>query len=252
MYHVGSIGPTKLADLAAQLKQSDAARVQTFQGYTKDVPKEKLADARYVGDLRPNQNRLNVFSLSARGDSQDYFRLNVKFAGKVHLGMLVDSLDAQRQVVESKTAEGLGVQVIQYRGNSHKVIADSDPNSGKAYELYNQLTGEGTRLTAGKYVVRVYRKPDTPDRQEFFYSFQLVGDRYYQDYDTLQREAPAHPPTKSKFETMGANPAVLMLAQNMDPTMGMAMLAATRPATLTISPTDDGTSPVTKLLDAFM
>ncbi len=252
MFLVSAIGSTTLADLASQLKNSDAARVQTFQHYAKDVPKEKLADARYVGDLRPNQNRLNVFSLAPRGDTQDHYRFNLKFAGKVHLGMLVDRLDAQRQVVESKTARGLGIQVIQYQGNSYRVIADSDPNAGKAYELYNQLAGDGARLTAGKYVVRVYRQDDTPANTEFFYSFQLVGDRYYQDYDTLQREAPAHPPTKSKFETMGPNPAVIMLAQNMDPTMAVAMLAATRPATLTTSPADNGTAPATRLLDAFM
>src|SRR6476620_11027719 len=123
---MGSIGPPNLADLAAELKRSDAARVTTFQGFTKDVPKEKLKDARYVGDLRPNQNRLNVFSLAARGDSEDHYRFNIKFGGKVHLNMLADSLDGQRQVVEAKTAKGLGIQVIQYQGASHKVIADSD------------------------------------------------------------------------------------------------------------------------------
>jgi hypothetical protein len=241
-----------VADLAAQLKEAAAAKVQTFQAYTKDVLKEKLSDARYAGDLRPNQNRLNVFSLAPRGDVQDHYRINVKFAGNVHLNMLVDSLDGQRHVVESKTAKGLGIQVIQYRGNSHKVIADSDPDSGAAYATFTQLSGAGARLAAGKYVARVYREPDTPANQEFFYSFQLVGDRYYQDYDTLQREAPAHPPTKSSFETMGPNPAVIMLAQNMDSTMGIAMLAATRPATLTPPAQDEGTSPVIHLLEAFM
>jgi hypothetical protein len=249
---MSSIGPATMADLAAQLKAQAAAIVQTFERYTKDVPKEKLSDARYAGDLRPNQNRLNVFSLAPRGDTQDHYRINVKFAGNVHLNMLVDSLDAQRHVVESKTAKGLGIQVIQYQGNSPKVIADSDPESGTAYTRFTQLAGAGARLAAGKYVIRVYREASTPANQEFFYSLQLVGDRYYQDYDTLQREAPAHPPTKSKFETMGPNPAVMLLAQNMDPSMGIAMLASTRPATLTAPAQDDGTSPVVHLLDAFM
>jgi hypothetical protein len=255
---MGSIGSSLsssqdvLANLTQQLRERDSSKVQTFQAYVDDVAKDNIDAARYMGDLRPNQNRLNGFSLMTRNETEDYYRFNVKFAGNVHLVMLTDSLDAQRQVVESETAAGLGVQVIQYQGSSHKVIADSDPNSGALYDMYQQLTqGDGARLTAGKYVVRVDRQPDTPQNQEFFYSFQLAGDRFYQDYDTMQREAPAHPPTKSKFELMTTDPAVTMLAANMDPTMEAAMMAATRPPTL-VANTPDGTDPVTQLLDAFM
>jgi hypothetical protein len=249
---MGSIASNPLADLTAQIKKRDTSRVPTFQAFVQDVSNEKLTDARYVGDLRPNQNRLNVFSLASRGDPDDSYRFNLKSGGNVHLAMLVDSLDAQRHVVQSETAQGLGIQVLQYQGSSAKVIADSDPNSGAANQMYNQLTGgEGARLAAGKYVVRVYRQQDTSANAEFYYSLQLVGDRYSQDYDTMQREAPAHPPTKSALETMAIDPAVTMLAQSMDPTLGVAMIAATRPATLTTTP-DDGTAPATKLLDAFM
>ena len=248
---MGSIGSNPLADLTALIKKRDTSGVPTFQGFTQDVPNEKLTDARYVGDLRPNQNRLNVFSLASRGDPDDSYRFNLKSGGNVHLAMLVDSLDAQRHVVESETAQGLGVQVLQYQGSSAKVIADSDPNSGAANRMYNQLIGDGARLMAGKYLVRVYRRKDTSANAEFFYSLQLVGDRYSRDYDTMQREAPAHPPTKSKLETMTIDPSVTMLAESMDPTLGAAMVAATRPATLITTP-DDGTAPETKLLDAFM
>jgi len=255
---MGSIGSSLsssqdvLADLTTQLRQRDSSNVQSFQAYVQDVPNEKIDDARYIGDLRPNQNRLNGFSLLTRNDTQDYYRFNLKFGGNIHLNMLVDSLDDQRQVVESETAQGLGIQVIQYQGSSHKVIADSDPDSGSLYDMYNQLSlGDGAQLKAGKYVVRVYRQQDTPQNQEFFYSFQLAGDRFYQDYDTMQQEAPAHPPTKSTFELMTVDPAVTMLAANMDPTMGAAMAAATRPIRLDTS-SGDGSDPVTKLLDAFM
>lgn len=256
---MGSIGSSLsssrdvLADLTKQLRDRDSSTVRSFQAYVQDVAKDSIDKARYIGDLRPNQNRLNGFSLASRNDTQDYYRFNLKFAGKVHLTMLVDSLDGQRRVLESETAQGLGIQVIQYRGSSHKVIADSAPNSGSLFTAYNQLSvGDGTQLAAGKYVVRVYRQSDTPQTKEFFYSFQLSGERFYQDYDTMQREAPAHPPTKSKFEVMTVDPAVTMLAQNMDPTMGAAMMAATRPVRLSTSANQDGTDPVTQLLDAFM
>jgi hypothetical protein len=256
MYLMGSIGSSlssggnALADLAKQISQRDASRVQTFQAYVKDVPKETITDARYVGDLRPNQNRLNVFSLFTEGETDDNYRLNLKSGGNVHLSMLVDLLDDKRQVAESETATGLGIQVIQYQGSSHKVIADSDPNSGAANQLYTQLSGDGATLPAGKYVVRVYRQPDTSPHTEYSYSFQLTGDRYYQDYDTQQVEAPAHQ-TKSTLDFMTMDPAVSLLAANVDATMGAAMADATRPATLTTS-TDSSTDPVTQLLDAFM
>ena len=214
---------------------------------------EKIADARYIGDLRPNQNRMNVFSMASTNDPEDYYRFNLNFGGNIHLSMLADRLDVNRNVVQSETAKGLGIQVIQFRGLSHRVIADSNPNSGAAHEIYNQLTaGDGARLAAGKYVVRVYREQETSPNTEFFYSLQLVGDRYHQDYDTIDREAPAHPPTKSKFELMTADPAVTLLALNMDATLSVTMLAASRPTRLSTTSPDNGMAPVTQLLDAFM
>ena len=256
MYAMGSIGSSlssgsdALADLQKQISQRDAARVQSFQAYVKDVPNETITDARYIGDLRPNQNRLNTFSLFTNNETDDNYRFSLKSSGNVHLSMLVDRLDANRKIEESETATGLGIQVIQYQGSSHKVIADSDPDSGAANQLYTQLSGDGATLPAGKYVVRVYRQPDTSPHTEYSYSFQLAGDRYYQDYDTQQIEAPSHP-TKSALDYMTMDPAVTLLAANVDATMGAAMADATRPATLATN-TDSSTDPVTQLLDAFM
>jgi hypothetical protein len=238
-------GSDALADLTDQIRKNGAIKVQTFQAYVEDVAKDKI-------DMRPNQNRLNVFSMVNPTDSEDFFRFNLKFGGTIHLGMLVDSIDSQRRILESKTAKGLGIQVLQYQGSTPKVIADSDASSGGLYETYKQLTGgDGARLKTGKYAVRVYREPTVGQSQQFFYSFQLAGDRFYQDYDTMQSEAPAHPKTKSTIEMMTINPAVLMLAANLDPTMSVAMAAATRPTRLSTT-VQDGVNPVTQLLDAFM
>jgi hypothetical protein len=273
-YAMGSIGSSltsardALSDLAQQIKQRDAAKVQGFQAYVVDVPKEKITEARYIGDLRPNQNRLNVFSLASMGDSDDNYRFNLKSTGNVHLNLLVDELDAQRQVVksgtnlmvdqldaqgqvvESETATGLGIQVIQYQGSRPVVIADSAPHSGAAKQMFDKMAGDGADLKAGKYVVRIYRQENTSANTEYSYSFQLVGDRYYQDYDTTEREAPAHP-TKSALDYMTVNPAVGLLADSTDATMGAVMVAATRPPTL-IANGDTTTDPVTLLLDSFM
>src|SRR5581483_2563186 len=234
-----------LADLTQQVRAQQTNKVQTFQAYTQDVPKEKLTDARYIGDLRPNQNRLNGFSLASSGDPEDYYRFNLNYSGTVHLSMLVDSLDQQRNVVESETAKGLGIQLIQYQGASHTVVADSDPSSGPAYDLYQQLTGDdGAQLNSGKYVVRVYRDSDTPDTQEFFYSFQMAGDRYYQDYDTMEQEAPEHPQPQSILNYLTINPVVGLLAASMDATMQTQMVAASQPPTLQVG-SSDGADPVT-------
>jgi hypothetical protein len=256
MSAMGSIGTSlsssqdSLATLTQQIKQRDSSKVQTFQAYTRDVAKETLTDARYIGDLRPNQNRLNTFTLSTRDDPDDNYRFNLRFTGKVHLSLLVDQLDAQRHVIQSETAKGLGVQVIQYLGSSHKVIADSDPAAGPAKKMYDQLAGDGAELTRGKYVVRVYRQSDASPQTDYFYSFQLSGGRYYQDYDTQEQEAEVHP-RKSLLEFLKINPAVMLMADSVDATMGTAMVAASRPPTL-VTNTDSSVDPVTQLLDAFM
>jgi hypothetical protein len=274
MYAMGSIGSSltsgrdTVSDLTQQIKARDTAKVRSLQAYVVDIPKEKITDARYIGDLRPNQNRLNGFSLATMGDSDDNYRFNLKSSGNVHLNLMVDELDSRRQVVQSainlpvdkldadghivrsEPSPGLGVQVIQYQGSRPVVIADSNPRSGAAKQTYDKLAGDGADLRSGKYVVRVYREENTSPDTEYFYSFQLVGERYYQDYDTTQREAPAHP-TKSALEYMTVNPAVGLLADSTDATMGAVMVAATRPATL-IANGDTTSNPVTLLLDAFM
>jgi hypothetical protein len=259
MLRMGSIGSSlsastleALGALTQQIRQQQANSVQTLTAYVQDVPKEKITDARYIGDLRPNQNRLNAFSLSRNGDANDYYRFNLKSTGTVHLGMLVDSLDSLGNVIQSKTAQGLGIQVIQYQGSTPTVIADSDPNSGASHDLYTQLTSaQGAQLNAGKYVVQVYRQPDTSQTQDYYYSFQLVGGRYYQDYDTVQQPPPDHPQPPSILDYLTINPVVSMMAASIDPTMGAAMVAASQPPTLTTG-NPDGTDPVTQLLNAFM
>jgi hypothetical protein len=256
---MGSIGSSlsssaqdALDTLTQQIRNQQANSVQTLQAYVQDVPREKITDARYIGDLRPNQNRLNAFSLSADGDPNDYYRFNLKATGTIHLSMLVDSLDSQGRVLKSETALGLGIQLIQYHGAKPVVIADSAPASGASYDLYTRLTGaQGAQLTVGKYVVQVYRQPDTSQTQNYFYSFQLAGDRYYRDYDTIQQEAPVTPKPPSILNYLTIDPVVGMMAANIDPTMGAAMVAASRPPTLSTG-NSDGTDPVTQLLNAFM
>src|SRR5262245_24242937 len=119
MGSIGSLssGSDVLSDLTKQLQKRDTKKVATFTANVQDVAKDKIEEARYIGDLRPNQNRLNAFSLMTWNDTQDFYRFNVKFGGNVHLNMLVDSMDKSRHVLETETAKGLGIQLVQYQGS---------------------------------------------------------------------------------------------------------------------------------------
>ena len=213
---MASLAPTSdaLKDLASQIRKNSDARVQTFESRTFDVANEKMGDARYIGDFRPNQNRLNVFSMISKDDADDYYRFQMKSPGKLHLALLADQLDKQRKVTAYELPDALHVQLIQVRGPVQKVVADSDPRAGAAYHAYQQLSGEGLALRADKYVVHVSRSADTPQDREYLYSLQLVGDRYYQDYDTLDHEAQPRKIGMNRIQVLSRDAVVSLLGGN--------------------------------------
>ena len=106
---MASLAPTSdaLKDLASQIRKNSDARVQTFESRTFDVANEKMGDARYIGDFRPNQNRLNVFSMISKDDADDYYRFQMKSPGKLHLALLADQLDKQRKVTAYELPDAL-------------------------------------------------------------------------------------------------------------------------------------------------
>jgi hypothetical protein len=206
-----------LADLSARLKERDKKQVQEFNTDVWDVRNEKIEDARYIGDMRPNQNRLNVFSLMVSDNPQDYYRFAVKNPGKVHFSILVDQLDYRGKRKEFE-GEGLRVQLIHLRGTRQTIVADSDPNAGEALtENYHRFIGDGLDLKRDKYVVRIERPKSSPGK-EYYYTMQLSGERYYQDFDTIEHKAGPKQQTRAKFQMMMPDPVIDMLSQFLDQT----------------------------------
>jgi len=203
-----------LPDLAARLKKQTQDQVQAFVSRTHDLAKETIDDARFIGNMRPNQNQLNVFSLLSKDDEQDYYRFSLKTTGKVHMGMLTDQLDEQRKIKSFEMIDALHVQLIRIRGKSQTVVADSDPKAGAANKSFQQFSGEGLTLGPDKYVVKVSRYAGTPSGTEFSYSLQLGGDRHYQEYDTLDSEAPAKKLGLNRIDVLSRDPVVGILSAN--------------------------------------
>lgn len=158
-------------------------QVQLWSKTTYDIHKEKLSDARDVGDVRLNNSRLNVFSSLKKEDKVDHFKFDIQSNGKFRIGM-TDNPE-------------LRVELLNSRG---KVIADGDANSGDAlFHKFLELNEDGLELDKGTYYVRISRKSTDPDKTEYTYSLQLsMGDTYIHDYDTLEK-----PPAEA-FDPMTA------------------------------------------------
>ncbi len=130
-----------------------------------------------VGLLVADTTRLNVISSMAEGDNTDYFKFRVTGEGDAYLG--------------SVGGEDFRIQLIS---NSGTVVADSDPESGSAFERYGELTGGKLSLSSGEYHLKVTRGEDAP-KDKLNYALQLRMGDYKQDYDSIvQQPAPGDDP----------------------------------------------------------
>ena len=255
---MGSIGSSLAAlndtvgALAKQMDQNQANNVQQFTAYVQAKPAEKIADAQYIENLRPNQDRLNLFTSMPRGDNQDFYQFKLNFSGSVHFSMLADLLDDNGDVLQKETAKGLDVQIMQMHGQSAQVIADSDPTAGANYTNFKAIEStDGLNMTAGKYDIKVNRDASADSNANYFYSFQLAGDRYYQDFNTIQSAAP-HTHGESVLSFLQPDAVTGLLAGSVDSTSAIAGQASlpVNGASLTAG-MNDGSDPTTKLLAAF-
>lgn len=240
-----------LGNLTTQFQQNQANQVQTFTAYVQATPDEKITDAQYIENLRPDQNRLNLFSEMPRGDNQDFYQFNLNFSGNVHFDMLTDLLDDDGNVLQSETAKGLDVQIMQMHGNTPVVVADSDPSAGDNYTNFQNLELNGMNLAAGKYDIKVNRDASASTDSNFFYSFQLAGDRYYQDFDTMQSPVP-QTQGESVLSFLQPDHVTELMAGSIDALSAFAGQASfpVNGASLTAG-MDPSTDPAVRLLSAF-
>jgi hypothetical protein len=164
---------------------------------------------------------------------------------------MLENLVDDKGNVSPDQVTGLDVQILQMHGDSQTVVADSNPYAGSTYDTYTQLTGDGANLDAGKYVVKVNRDSTADQLANYFYSFQFAGDRYYQDFDTVQTPPP-QTQGQSLLSFLAQDAVVGLMAGSVDTTMAMAGQASLpiNGAALTAGQ-DDQTDPAVKLLNMF-
>jgi hypothetical protein len=167
-----------MADSITGTSSSIDEQVQSFSRQTTDKEYESLAASRFIGYLRKDQTRLNVFSALSANDLQDNFHFRVMEGGKVAFGYSVNGEDPD-----------IRVQLINR--NSGRVLADSalkeDTPAGKAW---NDLRAGDLELQAAEYVIRVQRPVGVSRTETSAYALQLtMGTTYEGDYDTTETPA---------------------------------------------------------------
>ncbi len=161
-------------------------RTRVYKQTINDLAGEKLLQARPIGTLEKDKNRITVLSSLSKGDRVDHFRFKV-------VGNLTNvSLSSRSNGLPADNIKGpaVRIQILDKQGRS--VIADSAPsatgNQRTAYQ--DALIGE-LPLSEGQYIVRVTRSDGLLNSANPNYTFQLSAGKSKNDYDT--KEYPALP-----------------------------------------------------------
>jgi hypothetical protein len=128
------------------------------------------ANATEIGWLRNNDSRLNVVSEMTQYDKQQVYKVKAVTDGQLGIGLQSDK-DVRIQVYNA----------------ANQVVADSNPNMGKASENYTAMQGSNYAMKAGTYYVKVTRGAGVPATADVHYALQLKqGTTYKNDYVTTQ------------------------------------------------------------------
>lgn len=166
-----------------QLNQkSRVANVQEFRKDTRDIQVDNNATARDIGVLKKDTSRLNLFSLLSKADSVDVFRFKVSTTEKTRFSIL-----------QASTKDEGKVRFQIFSRATGRIVADSDPKAGEAFENFELLQDGEFELKAGDYALRISRMDTTGKERdtEFSYAVQLTQGLYTKDYDTVEKAAQA-------------------------------------------------------------
>jgi len=158
----------------ALAEKQSKIEVMSYEKTVRKSPFNSLSAATDIGQLQRNETRLNVFSAVDPKDSGgDFYRFRNRSAGEVTFGFLTED-------------SNLRVQVMTRFGG---VVADSNEDSGRAYENFTKMQQGDFNLAAGDYVVKVshLKKPDAK-AEESNYAIQVSMGTYKRDYDTIARQ----------------------------------------------------------------
>ena len=138
--------------------------------YSQDVGLDTRMLARYIGNLEEGRSKVSVNTSMPVGDTADHFRFRLATSQMVRFqsGELVGEAGRGIEVAEDGSVR------YQLLSASGRVLADSNPESGEAYESWVAFTGdENLELGRGAYTLRVSRGPESINNEEYVYSFTL-------------------------------------------------------------------------------
>ena len=142
---------------------------------TQDIAGETRKQARYIGAVRLNNSRLNVFSTLKKGDAEDFFQFRNDSTGPMRIGL---------KNLRGEDDPYLRVELMDDRG---RVLADSDPNNSELYQKFREYNEQGVQTKPGNFYLRISRNGKDPNTTELNYAAQVsMGDQVRHDYDTKE------------------------------------------------------------------
>lgn len=179
---IGSMAQSLQASIDAAMKRvqeqaknaKDDKPTGKVQEYEQNVRKSALNAAPFataIGTLVKDTSRLNVFSSLAANDPADFYKFSVTSKGEVTLGRVGDA--------------DVRIQLMDKQG---KIVADSNKDSGAAYDAYKNVEKGTLTLDKGDYTLRISRDKGVAAKDEKNYGVQLRMGDYSKDYDTIAKQ----------------------------------------------------------------
>ena len=171
--------------------------------------------ARYIGSLEEGRSKVSVNSALSVGDRSDFFRFRNTADGYVRIR--TGELVGNDRNEGSELAKD-GTVHYQLLSQSGRVIADSNPETGSAYEAWQKLNSpDNLRLGKGSYTLQVSRGKEAINSKVYIYSLTLRSNvepitnssPESASREFLTSESPA--PRGSQFDLYGNVTAILGL-----------------------------------------
>lgn len=185
------------AALSAPVEEADPydkdpprdADIRAYSQSTTDDVYDSLQTARNIGTLIRGESRLNIVSALTKNDLVDFYRFDVKTAGKLGISVTTDN--------------SISIQLMRRDGT---IIADSAVTNGEKADNWQKLgTGE-LDLTSGAYYLKITRESGVSRDLRPNYALQLSMSRYFtKDYDTVESPAAADVSVISSVATQNAS-----------------------------------------------
>jgi hypothetical protein len=165
---------------------------------TTDIAYETRHQARYIGDLNDGTLRVDLSSALTRRDKEDFYKIRV-ISSEAFVRLYALERISQNGG-DSKDIEPGQVR-YQLMNSAGRVIADSEPSSGEAYQRYQDLIGDkNVKLTRGMYTLRVSRSSTADSSANYAYDLTIRGnwqplklgapDNSLRVYSTIEKPAP--------------------------------------------------------------